>query len=346
MNLLFVSKSTPNLIKSAGDIRALRMLQILRKEFNIDVVATSADYGTSDVKALGCTPYLHENVLNLLKNKAYDIVIIEHWTNANRYIDQIRNASEAKIIVDSIDLEFFRLQRKLEYDSSKITQAEVDRVRNQELAVYKKADKIIIASNLDKKELLRHGDFDIIDFPCLFDLNDNKAQSGNNAYNIANWIHPPNVDSALYLCEKILPKVDLKFRFVGKHLPASVQKYCDGEKTIMHGCEYEIHKFLPKMNMLLAPILYGAGINGKIGQAMAAGIPVVTTPLGANPYGICHKKHAMVANNEAEFVFCINELLQKSYLRDAIVANGKKLIEEKYTINKYSNLFLEKLRDL
>lgn len=50
--LLWISKSIPNLLKSAGDIRALRLLEILSKDHEIFVIGRSADYGESDVKRI------------------------------------------------------------------------------------------------------------------------------------------------------------------------------------------------------------------------------------------------------------------------------------------------------
>ena len=66
------------------------------------------------------------------------------------------------------------------------------------------------------------------------------------------------------------------------------------------------------MSMCLAPTMYGAGINGKIGEALAFGIPVVTTPLGALAYGLEHRKTAMIAKDSKEFIDSINELIISS----------------------------------
>lgn len=347
-NLLLICKGMPNKIKSAGDVRALRMIQILKKEYDkVDVIASSADYGDGDVRSSGAIPHLNGNTVGeaekLIKENNPEVIIIEHWTISQRIIDFLRKISNAKIIIDSIDIEFLRLRRKLEYDSTKITQQEVDRVRKAEIDVYKKADALIVASKPDKEEISKHGNFKFIELPCLFQIDNSYAPyEGNKAYFIGNWTHGPNLDSVLYLCEKVIPNIDVQLYIVGKHIPPSVQKHAS-DKIIMHGAEYELHKFLPKMNMLLTPVLYGAGINGKIGEALAFGVPVVTTPLGAKPYNLQHKNTAMVANNPGEFIDCVRKVKEQEHLRSALSINGKKLMEE-YTPKFWKQSFLDGIR--
>ena len=84
-------------------------------------------------------------------------------------------------------------------------------------------------------------------------------------------------------------------------------------------------------------------MNGKIGEAMAYGIPVVTTNFGAKPFGLVHKDSAMIANNESEFIDCINQLLQKDMLRKKLVENSKKIIE-KFTIEVWKESFLRSIQ--
>jgi len=329
MNLVFIARGIPNPIKSAGDLRALNMLRILRAKYSITVIASSADYGVSDVKGIGCEAFLAHSVKKIIEEKKPEVIILSHWLIANRYLDEIKTYSNAKIIIDSIDLEFLRLQRTHDFKGEEVLrQSRVDHIKQQELNMYQKADKIIIASIPDQEELVKNGKFETIYFPCIYTINSQKEYcSNNNAYIICNWTHEPNYEATIFLCKEVIPYVDVKFHIVGKHTPQDIWKF-SSEKVIIHGAEYELGKFLNCMSMCLAPTMYGAGINGKIGEALAFGIPVVTTPLGALAYGLEHRKTAMIAKDSKEFIDSINELMRDSLLVQSLRENGKKLMEQ------------------
>lgn len=344
--LYFISKGLPNLIKSAGDIRAYNMLKILRKKFYIHAFARSADFGDADVKGLGCEAHITgdpQNTIKIcLKDKSPDVVILSHWTVAKEMIEYVRRVTNAKVFIDTIDLEFLRLTRKLEFDPSSIDQKEVDRVKENELAVYRKADGLIVASEQDREELMKYYDFKTIYLPCLFSINNAyHVNNGKNVYIICNWTHDPNIVSTKYLCEKIVPNVDVLFYVVGKHPPEEIRKF-ESSRVTISGAEYEINKFLSKMNMLLCPVFYGAGMNGKIGESLAYGIPVVTTTMGARPFSLIHRETCMIGDSDEKFIECVKELLNNVELRSRLSVNGRQLMK-KYTVEFFQDCFCEKV---
>jgi O-antigen biosynthesis protein len=346
-NLLFISKNIPSLIKSAGDIRALKMLQILSEKYSIDVVARIADYGDSDIKRFGCIPHLTKDIKNetknIIENKNPKIIIISHWSISEEIIDFIKNISNAKIIIDSIDLEYLRLYRKMQYDNS-ISKEQVEIIKNRELNIYKKADAIIMASKIDEEQLLIENNFKTILLPCLFEINNNyKTNNGKNSYIICNWSHEPNIIITKYLCKEIIYNIDTIFHIVGKHPPKEIVDF-NNEKNLICGAEYEIKKFLNRMNFHFCPILYGAGINGKIGEALAFGIPVITNSLGANPYGLIHEETAMIAENTTEFIYSFNKLLNDNKLCEKLSFNSRKLML-KFTIEYWKEDFLKRVTE-
>jgi glycosyltransferase involved in cell wall biosynthesis len=342
--IFWIGKHIPNLIKSAGDIRSLKMLKILKKKHNVFVFARGADFGEADVKGIGCSSHLTGDLKNTFQVhvsvKQPDIVILSHWTIASELFEFVKEISpNVKIYIDTIDIEFLRLSRKFQFDSNSIEQKEVDRVRTLELEVYKKADGIIVASEQDREELLKYGNFNTIMLPCLYAINSEyKVNEGKNSYIICNWTHEPNIVSTKYLCENIIHNVDTMFYIVGKHPPDIIKNF-ESNKIVISGAEYEINKFLSKMNILLCPVFYGAGMNGKIAEALAYGIPVVTSTLGALPFGLKHRITAMIADDTNEFIKCIKEILNEKQLRESLSINSRELMK-KFTIECWQEKFL------
>jgi glycosyltransferase involved in cell wall biosynthesis len=78
---------------------------------------------------------------------------------------------------------------------------------------------------------------------------------------------------------------------------------------------------------LVAPLRYGAGMKGKIGQALAHGLPVITTSVGAQGFGLVHEHDALLAETPEEFAEAIERLLSDAELWERLSANGRAVIE-------------------
>lgn len=345
--LLFITKHMPNKIKSSGDLRALNFISILQQKYNVTVIASAADFGTSDVCATGATAIKNsslEIVQEIIKNKKIEKIILVHWTIAERYLDFIKRISNAEILIDTVDIEFVRLQRKKVYYNSigKEISDDIQKITNKELTIYRKCDKVITICDFDEEELQKKEKFKTVQVPNIY-VNQKviNVKKSNECYTICNWLHQPNIDATIYTCEKIIPKTDLKFYVVGKHPPEEIKKL-GNEKVIIHGCEYQLEKFLQNKCMTISPILWGAGLNGKIGEPLSYGIPVVTTSQGALPYGLVHGENVMIGDTEEELLECVNSLLNDEKLLKKISINGKQAIL-KFTKENISNQVLDNI---
>jgi glycosyltransferase involved in cell wall biosynthesis len=102
---------------------------------------------------------------------------------------------------------------------------------------------------------------------------------------LGSFKHPPNVDAVLRLVKDVMPQVwtvrrDLRLTIVGSNPPAEVQGLASPRVDVAGWIE-DLRPLLDRSRLLVAPLRYGAGLNGKITQCLALGLPVVTTPIGA-----------------------------------------------------------------
>ncbi len=81
---------------------------------------------------------------------------------------------------------------------------------------------------------------------------------------------------------------------------------------------------------MLAPIRVGGGTSFKILEAMAAGVPVVTTSLGIEGIGARDKEEVLLADDTDGIGSKVLNVLQYNEVRSKIINNARKLIEEKY----------------
>ena len=87
------------------------------------------------------------------------------------------------------------------------------------------------------------------------------------------------------------------------------------------------------------PLRYGAGVKGKIGTSMAAGLPVITTSVGAEGMGIVNKKHCLIEDDPQKFAQAILKLYEDEKLWNNLRENGLLFAERNFGANTaYSTL--------
>jgi len=147
---------------------------------------------------------------------------------------------------------------------------------------------------------------------------------------------PQNIESVWYFWEKVWPAVrervpDAEFRVAGGELPRDMEReMSEDPRVVVTGFVENIEEEYKNTSVFVAPILTGGGVIVKILDAMAAGIPVVTTPFGNE--GICatEGEEILVADNVEDFSKAVLLLLNDSVSRNGIGFAGKRFVEEKF----------------
>jgi glycosyltransferase involved in cell wall biosynthesis len=93
----------------------------------------------------------------------------------------------------------------------------------------------------------------------------------------------------------------------------------------------EVEPYLFAARVFIAPLRFGAGIKGKVGEAMAHGIPVVTTTIGAEGFGLTHGLDVMIADDPESFAAAIEQLYSQKELWERVADNSRLRIEKYFT---------------
>lgn len=233
---------------------------------------------------------------------------------ASRYLDFVRAIEpQATVVYDTVDLHYVRLSRQASVLGRRMG-AEV--MEQRELALARRADRVIVTSPLEADTLRAKGLTTVsvvgLSESLLSEVAGFEVRSG--LLFLGNYAHAPNVDAALWLVRDIMPAIrkrlpGVTLTLAGSEPPLAVKRL-SSSSICVPGFVEDLAELFSQHKVFVAPIRFGAGIKGKIIQALAAGIPIVTTGTGAE--GISTGDHELViADDEQTFAQAVSQLYEE-----------------------------------
>jgi glycosyltransferase involved in cell wall biosynthesis len=353
MKILAVSNQYPMPDKNAGELRFFSMLKLMGRNhevffcgyrFNEQVesigIAKANEYRSLlsgiNVKDLG------GDIDQIVKNNAFDIVLFEFYYSSRRnYVKAKFYNKDTVVVVDTVDIHYKRLQSKYGITGNDDDRQKAVRMKRRELKEYRRADAVITATGNDD-QCLRLDLNDIVSFviPTIHEMKTCSNPAGSDDKDadvifVGGFNHDPNLDAVLYFNEEILPLVrqklpGIRVKIVGNNPPDSI-KALAGENFIVTGFVPDTHPHLSGSRVSIAPLRYGAGMKGKVGEALASGIPVVTTSVGAEGFGFTPGREVLVADTPGEFADAVIRLLSDRALYDEMSRSGQQFIRDRYS---------------
>lgn len=119
------------------------------------------------------------------------------------------------------------------------------------------------------------------------------------------------------------------FTIIGRHFPEKLRSICPDSVRIIDQIE-DIRSAYADADALLAPVRIGGGTRYKVLEAMATGLPVITSTLGASGLGVSDTKEVYIANTPDEVLHSVDGILTET-IRKKLVLNARSLIESKYS---------------
>lgn len=321
-NILIVEACMITPDQDAGSVRLLNMLKMLKRDgHHVTFVADNLEYSQKYVTLLqqigvevlhGAFAGTIRKVLQT-RGKSLDAIMFCRHYIASRYVDQVRAfAPNARIIFDTIDLHFVREEREAELRNDAAMSRAAAVTRSKELAVMRRADLTLVVSEFEK-DLLAHilptAQVDIISL-----INDEApaprplAERSGILF-IGGFRHPPNVDGVTWYINEVLPHVrralpGVTTTIVGSNMPESIKNLaCEGVE--IKGFVENTEPLLLAARVSIAPLRFGAGIKGKINEAMQYGIPVVATVCAVEGMHLEPESDVLVSDDPEAFAQAI-----------------------------------------
>jgi glycosyltransferase involved in cell wall biosynthesis len=336
--ILFVSPYLPRFDRNAGDLRMYRFLEILSANHEIVFLAQgeTGEGQKEEARYLAALANLNiavhvkdYSLVKVLLAHTFKAAIIEFYYIADHYIPRIKFLQpKCHVVVDTVDIHYRRAYSKYLVTKNPGDFSAAEKTKRNELLTYKKADVVVTASDEDG-EVLRSDcpGLNIKTIPIIHDPVISPLEiDDRNLLFVGGFSHDPNVDAMLYFCEQIFPSIrmaipDCKLTIVGSKPPEAIRRLQSDFIQVI-GFAPSLDPFFRSSYVSVAPLRYGAGMKGKVVEAMSQGLPVVTTSVGAQGMGLVHRHNAMICDSPLEYAASVVELFRSRELYEGIRRNA------------------------
>lgn len=292
-------------------------------------------------------------------------VVFDRFISEEQFGWRVTNCCPKAIrILDTEDLHFLRKARKIA--NLKTTEFSKDFLKNdiakRELASIYRCDLSLIISEVEFDILSKELNIDtslILYLPFLLEFNQIPTQQELPDFEnrkdfvfVGSFIHPPNADTVTYLKKHIWPKLrkkcpDAFLNIYGsypktQHLCLSNKK----ENFFVHGFVENIDKVLLSSRVLLAPIKFGAGLKGKVIDAIRNGTPCVLSEIAAEGIFESCDYNNHVSNDEDNFIEKAIELYTNKNLWESAQNIGFLTLRKRFMTERFYSVFIERIQYL
>jgi glycosyltransferase involved in cell wall biosynthesis len=166
---------------------------------------------------------------------------------------------------------------------------------------------------------------------------------------VGNYDYPPNTAAVGMLVNAILPRVKLEIpearaTLVGPNPPPWLTALA-GDAVEVTGYVQDVRPYLARAACFVAPLTLGSGMRNKILEAMAMGLPVVSTPIGCEGIAVTDGQDVLLGQSPEELARAAISVLQDRGLWEQIAQGGLQLVRQRYNWHKvgaqYEKLYHE-----
>lgn len=327
--IVVIDHYVPHFDKDAGSRTTYHYLKLFI-EMGLNVKFIGDNYYrhepyTTEIERLGVevlyNPYNFKNIDQWFKQNGKEVnyVYMNRPHISIKYVDLIKKYTNAKIIYYGHDLHFLREYREYELTGNESLKKSAEEWKKTEFDLYEKSDVIYYPSDVEVQEIKKHyPNINAKAIPAY--IFDEKELSNQKVFDdtanllfVGGFGHKPNIDAVLWFVSSVFPlilekKPNMKFYIVGSNPPEEITSL-SSNNIVVTGfvSDEELIQLYNQCRMVVVPLRYGAGVKGKVVEAMYYQIPIVTTLVGAE--GIIGSENILlIAETELDFARKIIDL--------------------------------------
>jgi polysaccharide biosynthesis protein PslH len=288
------------------------------------------------------SPKLRRAIAQELADKKYDLIHAETF-----YVmpHLPRSSIPAILVEQTIEYQVYKhfVDTKVPFVLRPLFMIEIIKLRFWELYFWKKADRLVAVSDDDREvmqELIPRIKVDVIpngvDAKHFAVKTVEKKQPPRVMYGVTNFEWLQNVEAVDTLIDDVWPQIqksvpEAKLWIVGRKFPDRLIKLSQEREDIeiTESIEDARDAYLGA-SIMVAPIRGSGGTRLKILEAMASGLPIVSTTIGVAGLGLTNGQHALIADDSKELAMQAVKLLRNPKLAKKIGNEGKLFVQNHY----------------
>jgi glycosyltransferase involved in cell wall biosynthesis len=163
-----------------------------------------------------------------------------------------------------------------------------------------------------------------------------RQPTANHILHIGTMYWPPNVDGILWFISQVYPHIRNKrpkviFDVVGARPPQEIMDLSgNGTGVNVTGYVPDPTPYRQQAGVMVVPLRAGGGMRVKILEALAQGLPIVSTTLGCEGIAVTHGQNILIADTPHEFAHAVLRLLDNPRFATELGCNGRRLAEQLY----------------
>ncbi len=282
----------------------------------------------------------------------YDVIYITRYKIGEQVIPAIRSvAPKTKIVLNIADLHFLRELREAAAGNANYSIEQAEATRDAELAVVRSSDLTFSYSDIELAVIESHISSGAITarMPWIVETKTlpRTFEKTKDILFLGGFGHPPNEQAVKFFVKDVLPLVrdripDACFNVVGSNAPESI-KALESDSVRIMGYLPDLDDAFASNRIFVAPLLAGAGLKGKVLEAISRGVPSVLSPVAVEGSGLTNGNDCLVARTAQEWADAVVSLYTDKKLWERIGANSLHLAQTRFSFAEGVELFQEAL---
>ena len=357
--VLFIDHYVPTYDKDAGSKTTFQYIKMfLQKGYVVkfigDNYAQMEPY-TTTLQQMGVEvlygPWYAEHIFEWIEaNKdSIDFAYLNRPHISIKYIDFLKEKTNIKLIYYGHDLHFLRTEREAEITGNSGLLEEAQKWKRKEFALMKKVSMSYYPSPVEEEAI--HAIDSSIPVKAITAYVYDKfienycydAGKRKGILFVGGFSHGPNIDAVKWFVEEVYTiikeQTDIPFIIVGSNAPDEIKALGEQDGIIFKGfvSDKELEELYATSRMVVVPLRYGAGVKGKVVEAIYNGLPIVTTSVGAE--GIDGVEDVLCVEDEpTKFAQKVIELYDNAEKLSEMGNKTQDFIKEKFSVEAVWNV--------
>ncbi|MFF5989714.1 glycosyltransferase [Prauserella flavalba] len=350
--VLVADHQVPRTKEDSGSVRMARLLDLL-----VDLGERVVFFPMNGAIPEEYTAPLHRKGVTVIADQgqqeefvrdagsALRLAVLSRPQVAWRLLEPLRQHAPGCVVAyDTVDLHFLRLQRQADLAAQLGDVAERDTLsrraealREMELGLARACDVTLVVSEVEQRllgELVPASKVEVLSNVHEADVARADVEGRSGVLFVGSFDHIPNRDAARWLAEEIMPLVRQRHpgavaHIVGSNPPPEIGELAR-EGVVVHGWVEDLAAQYEQARVVVAPLRFGAGVKGKVGEALARGVPVAATALAAEGMHLVDGEEVLLGETAAQLAERIGTLLADDALWLRVSEAGKEAVNRRF----------------